>query len=599
MADIRVKDLAESSVPGADYYLLTDSATDGVKKVKTTNIVKPSDIGAAASSDLARVATSGSYNDLAGLPTLGAMAAKNAVALSDISATGAPSSTTALFGDGTWKVPAGGGDMLSSTYDPTNKLADAFNSANTKFVDAGGSISDVQTSIRSLKQDKPISYFDFVPFSLQRGIADGTDTTTDQGPFWSAFIAALSAISSAGGRPNGLIPQCTIYTSQSPNLAMNFLTLETHGNPHIINTARGTGINIDGTGMGAGAYGVRFMNIGQLTASTITGDYGWFIRRAHQSIFHPRNLGAVTAGIKTHFCVSSTFKQPTCTNQVSPFLSAAPPAIGLHVTGAVNEQTSWCKFDTPIMEYVPAGIQLDYALGNMFNGGTAEGCSVVGLTAGTNARFNKINGVDFESNTSFDAYFAGAYNTWNAADSSSVAYFDAGAIGNTVFGGNFTKITLNSGANLNTFFGAKYNQGGGGWISDGGTGNRFVDCLDVTAGKFYNAWQPYTVTPSAESGAFNAASATGSYQVTGDTVDFQVSIVVTDNGTAAGGVLFNLPLPSATYATFSGEELVLTGKSVASYVAPAGMTAHVRFYDGTYPAASGSTIVVTGRYQRG
>jgi len=48
MTDIRVKDLNEATVPGADYYLLTDSATDGVKKVKTTNVVKPADIGAGA-----------------------------------------------------------------------------------------------------------------------------------------------------------------------------------------------------------------------------------------------------------------------------------------------------------------------------------------------------------------------------------------------------------------------------------------------------------------------------------------------------------------------------------------------------------------------
>lgn len=48
MADIRVKDLTEATVPGPDYYLLTDSATDGVKKVQTKNVVKPADIGAAS-----------------------------------------------------------------------------------------------------------------------------------------------------------------------------------------------------------------------------------------------------------------------------------------------------------------------------------------------------------------------------------------------------------------------------------------------------------------------------------------------------------------------------------------------------------------------
>jgi hypothetical protein len=71
MADIRVKDLTEAAVPGADYFLLTDSAADGVKKVKTTNIVKPEDIGAAS---LAGVETltnktiSGASNTLSNIP---------------------------------------------------------------------------------------------------------------------------------------------------------------------------------------------------------------------------------------------------------------------------------------------------------------------------------------------------------------------------------------------------------------------------------------------------------------------------------------------------------------------------------------------------
>lgn len=89
---------------------------------------------AKADLSLSTVATSGSYNDLSGLPTLGDLAAKDQAAIADIAATGAPSSTTALFGDGTWKTPAGGGDMIAATYDPNNKSADAFDSGNTKFL---------------------------------------------------------------------------------------------------------------------------------------------------------------------------------------------------------------------------------------------------------------------------------------------------------------------------------------------------------------------------------------------------------------------------------------------------------------------------------
>jgi hypothetical protein len=126
MADLRVKDLTEAAVPGADYYLLTDSATDGVRKVKPINIVTPADIGAVPAGSLATVATSGAYSDLSGLPSLGALATKNNVAIADISAAGTPSIATALFGDGTWKTPAGGGDMAAIIYDPTNVNSNAF-----------------------------------------------------------------------------------------------------------------------------------------------------------------------------------------------------------------------------------------------------------------------------------------------------------------------------------------------------------------------------------------------------------------------------------------------------------------------------------------
>lgn len=48
MTDIRFKDLNEATVPGADYWIPSDSATDGVKKIKPANLVTPSDIGAGA-----------------------------------------------------------------------------------------------------------------------------------------------------------------------------------------------------------------------------------------------------------------------------------------------------------------------------------------------------------------------------------------------------------------------------------------------------------------------------------------------------------------------------------------------------------------------
>ncbi|MBX8783716.1 hypothetical protein HBA94_08065 [Ochrobactrum sp. GRS2] len=62
---------------------------------------------------LAAVATSGNYADLNGKPTLGSLAAKNNIAVADISATGTPSAATFLRGDGTWGTVAGAGTVTS------------------------------------------------------------------------------------------------------------------------------------------------------------------------------------------------------------------------------------------------------------------------------------------------------------------------------------------------------------------------------------------------------------------------------------------------------------------------------------------------------
>lgn len=57
---------------------------------------------------------------------LGELAYKNEVEISDLDTTGTPSSGSVLFGDGAWREVPGGGNMLSSVYDPQSIGADAF-----------------------------------------------------------------------------------------------------------------------------------------------------------------------------------------------------------------------------------------------------------------------------------------------------------------------------------------------------------------------------------------------------------------------------------------------------------------------------------------
>lgn len=154
MADIRVKDLDEAATPGVDYFLLTDSATDGVKKIKPSNTVtraslsidnvdNTSDVNKpistatqtaldtkANASSLATVATSGAYNDLSGKPTLGSVAALN-VGLGPNNIPQLDSSGRMPAIDGSQLTGlAGGGDMVASVYDPNGVHADAFDLVN-------------------------------------------------------------------------------------------------------------------------------------------------------------------------------------------------------------------------------------------------------------------------------------------------------------------------------------------------------------------------------------------------------------------------------------------------------------------------------------
>ena len=63
---------------------------------------------------------------------LKALAFKETIRIQDIEATGDRNSQTFLAGDGTFRLPAGGGDMLKSIYDPEDVSADAFSMGNMR-----------------------------------------------------------------------------------------------------------------------------------------------------------------------------------------------------------------------------------------------------------------------------------------------------------------------------------------------------------------------------------------------------------------------------------------------------------------------------------
>lgn len=162
MADKRIIDYDEAASAGADYYLVTDSTSDGVKKIKPSSIVPAytGDVTSAAGGTIntiannavtnakaAQMATGTIKSNLTGAlasasdntinavmdaafgSTQGAIAYRGASGWSSLApgVSGQFMQTSGPSANPTWQTISGGGNMLSSTYDPTGKLTDIFN----------------------------------------------------------------------------------------------------------------------------------------------------------------------------------------------------------------------------------------------------------------------------------------------------------------------------------------------------------------------------------------------------------------------------------------------------------------------------------------
>ena len=110
-------------------------------------------------------------------------------------------------------------------------------------------------------------------------------------------------------------------------------------------------------------------------------------------------------------------------------------------------------------------------------------------------------------------------------------------------------------------------------------------------------WKLYTPSVSAVSGSFTSVTASGKYQISGNTIIFEAAIQVINNGTAAGGVIVQLPKPSKTQLIGNGRAAIISGKMLQVVAGSLESTARIYNYDTTYPAVSGETLFVTGTYE--
>ena len=116
------------------FEIPTATPQDMAARACNNKAVTPSVLGTVATADRSEFATAeqGKRADSAVQPeTLGTLARKNKVVLTEIETNGLPSNTTFLSGNG-WQTLTGGGDMTVALYDPSGKRTDAFDMGNMK-----------------------------------------------------------------------------------------------------------------------------------------------------------------------------------------------------------------------------------------------------------------------------------------------------------------------------------------------------------------------------------------------------------------------------------------------------------------------------------
>lgn len=107
-------------------------------------------------------------------------------------------------------------------------------------------------------------------------------------------------------------------------------------------------------------------------------------------------------------------------------------------------------------------------------------------------------------------------------------------------------------------------------------------------------WLTWTPAISPTGGSITTVGAvSGSYQVSGYTMELHESIAITNNGTGSGALVSTLPFtPSTGNQNLIGRN---ASTSVIDYALPATNTVQWYKYDGTYPIATGQTLVGGGR----
>lgn len=104
-----------------------------------------------------------------------------------------------------------------------------------------------------------------------------------------------------------------------------------------------------------------------------------------------------------------------------------------------------------------------------------------------------------------------------------------------------------------------------------------------------------TPTPTAGSGSFTSVACELNIERVGDHYDWDVTITITTNGSAAGHILVPMPFTAAKECVGAGRQCAVAGQ-MCQGVMPAGSSnLTIVKYDNSYPGASGERITVSGK----
>lgn len=142
-------------------------------------------------------------------------------------------------------------------------------------------------------------------------------------------------------------------------------------------------------------------------------------------------------------------------------------------------------------------------------------------------------------------------------------------------------------------------RGAAGWEILAPTANKFLrsnGAADPSWEDPSGAWTAYVPVVTSQTGAFTTVSATGKYSQVGKTVNVQVVIAITTNGTAAGFINVTLPVTQNGIFPYYGRANAVSGKMLQG-IGDGATTMSIVNYDNTYAGANGEVLEMAGVYE--